>query len=251
MAAKKTLLDIVQRILVDLNGDAVNSIGDTEEAEEVASHVRSVYLNLVSHTEWPHTRRAVTLIPFSDNAHPTHMSVAEDYKRLCFINYNRAKLGEDRKMYKPVQYLDPDKFLMKTNSRDNTSDRVDIILDTSGIELLISNDKHPEWYTSFNDIELVFDSYDKEVDDTLQESKVQAQAYIIPQFTIADTFVPDLPPDAFAYLIEESISRCQLKMRQFQDIKSEAEAQKQSRWLSQSNFVVKGGIKFPDWGYKR
>src|SRR5690606_20172822 len=139
----------------------------------------------------------------------------------------------------------------KLNARDNTSDNVDIIIDPSGIDLMISNNKAPEYYTSFDDLNLVFDSYDKEVDDSLQESKVQAQAYIIPQFTIADTFIPDLPPDAFAYLVEESISRCQLKMRQFQDVKSEAEAQKQSRWLSQSNFVVKGGIKFPNYGMKR
>src|SRR5690606_8810038 len=129
--------------------------------------------------------------------------VAEDYKRLIFINYNRAKLGETRKMYKPVCYLDPDKFLKKLNARDNTSDNVDIIIDPSGIDLMISNNKAPEYYTSFDDLNLVFDSYDKEVDDSLQESKVQAQAYIIPQFTIADTFIPDLPPDAFAYLVEE------------------------------------------------
>ena len=248
MSAKKTLLSIVQEVLNSLNGDAVNTISDTEESEEVARHVEAVYRNLVSHTEWPHTRRSVTLVPFSDDALPTHMRVGENYKRLCFINYNKAKLGEARKLYQPVKYVAPDHFLRKLNSRDTTSPNVDVVVDPSGIELFILNNKAPEEFTSFDDVVLVFDSYDSEVDDTLQESKVQAQAYIIPEFTLEDGFIPDLPAEAFAYLIEESVSRCQLKMRQVQDAKSEVEAQKQARWLSQSNFVVKGGITFPNYG---
>lgn len=251
MASKDTLLDIVQSVLVDLSGDAVNSISDTEESEEVARHVKVVYENLVSHTEWPHTRRALTLVPYSNNQYPSHMRVAENLKRLCFINYNKSKLGESRKVYQSVKYLTPEQFLVKLNSRNNTKDNVDTIIDPSGIELLILNDKAPDYYTSFNDVDLVFDSYDSEVDSTLQESKVQAQGYIIPEFKIEDSFVPDLPMEAFSYLREETVSRCQLKMRQIQDVKSEAEAQKQSRWLSQSNFVVKGGITFPDWGKRR
>lgn len=248
MAIKKTLLELVQDVLVNLDGDAVNSISDTEESESVANHIKIVYRNLVSHTEWPHTRRALTLIPYSDDTYPTHMRVNEEIKRLCFINYNKVKLGETRKSYQEVKYLDPDYFLRKLNARDNTSNTVDVILDPSGIELMVLNNKAPDFYTSFDDVTLVFDSYDSGVDSTLQESKVQAQGYVIPEFIVEDSFIPDLPSEAFSYLLEESVSRCQLKMRQFQDLKSEAEAQKQSRWLSQSNFVVKGGIKFPDYG---
>ena len=251
MAGKMTLLEIVQQVLVDINGDGVNSIQDTEESEEVANHVKSVYRNLVSHTEWPHTRRAVTLVPYSNNQYPTHMRVNEEIKRLCFINYNKAKLTQERKTYQPVKYLEPDLFLAKLNARDNTSLQIDTIIDPSGIELMVVNHRAPEYYTSFDDVTLVFDSYDRAVDDTLQESKVQAQAYIIPPFEVSDEFIPDLPVDAFAYLVEETISRCQFKMRQIQDIKSERESQKQSNWLSQNNFVVNGGIKFPNFGKRR
>lgn len=248
MAVKKTLLEIVQDILNDMNGDEINSIVDTEESEQIAAHVKTVYNNLVSHTKWHHTRRAVTLVPYSDSTYPTHMRVNENIKEMVFINYNKAKLGETKLQYKKLEYLDPDKFLAKLNARDSTKSNVDTIIDPSGIDLLIFNDKAPDYYTSFDDVNLVFDSYDSEVDSTLQEDKVQAVAYIIPEFEISDSFVPDLPPDAFALLIEESTSRCQIKMRQFQDLKSEAESQKQSRWLSRKSFVVNGGIKYPDYG---
>lgn len=251
MANKPTLLEIVQTVLNDMSGDPVNSIADTDEAEEVAQQVKNVYRNLISHTEWPHTRRAVQLVPYSDSTYPTHMRVGEEYKKLVSIYYNSSKVNSDRLLYQPIKYLSPDQFLMKLNARDNTSESIDIIIDPSGIQLLISNSKAPDYYTSFDDVNIVFDSYDKLVDSTLQSSKVQAVAYILPDFRLEDSFVPDLPLEAFSYLIEETTSRCQLKMRQFQDIKSEAEATKQSRWLSQSNFIVKGGITFPDYGRKR
>lgn len=248
---KLTLLDIVQTVLNDLNGDAVNSIGDTEESEEVVRHVESVFRNLVSRTEWPSHRRAVRLVPYSDSSYPTHMKVEERYKRLCFINYNKAKVGDNRKLYREVKYLPPDHFLVKLNGRNSEQPHTEIIKDPSGIDLLIQNNKAPEWFTSFDDENLVFDSYDGEVDSTLQSSKVQSQAYIIPSFEYRDDFVPDLPAEAFSYLVEESISRCQFKMRQFQDIKSETESQRQSRRLSQNNFVVRGGVSFPNWGKRR
>ena len=245
---KQTLLEIVQSILSDMDGDEVNSISDTLEAEQVASHVRSTYRAIVSHTTWPHTRRAVALVPRSDNAFPTHMVVKEELKELISVRYNKAKVGDTRKLYKDVTWLSPDDFLRRTNNRNNSELNVDVIIDDSGIELLIMNDKAPDYYTSFDDVNVVFDSYDKEADSSLQQSKLQAQGYIIPEFTISDSFVPDLPADAFSLLLEESVSRAQFKMRQFQDIKSEQESQKQSRWLSRKSWTVAGGVRLRDYG---
>lgn len=247
---KSTLLELVQDILSDIDGDEVNSISDTEEAEAVARHVEAVYRALVSKSVWPHTRRAVALDPRSDSEFPTHMTFKENVKELISIRYNTAELGETRRQYKEIKYLDPDQFLVKINKRDNDLATVDVVIDDSGIELLIQNDKAPEYYTSFDDVNVVFDSYDSAADSTLQDSKFQAQAYIIPDFRIEDDFVPDFPVDAFALLYEESVSRCQLKMRQFQDIKAEAESIKQSRWMSRRSWVTAGGIQYPDYGRK-
>lgn len=245
---KKTLLQLVQQILSDIDGDEVNSISDTEESEQVARHVQSAYEAIVSNTNWPHTRRAVALTPRSDSAFPTHMTVNEDVKEMISIRYNVAKVGEASKTYKLMKYLDPDQFLNKINKRDNEQDNTDVIIDDSGIELLILNDKAPEYYTSFNDESVIFDSYDSEVDATLQDSKTQAQGYIIPAFSLTDSFVPDLPVDAFSLLYEEATSRAQLKLRQIQDVKAETESQKQSRWQSRKSWVVSGGIRYRDYG---
>jgi hypothetical protein len=250
---RKTLLTLVQDILVEINGDEVNSINDTLEAEEVAKHIQASYRNLIAENVWPHTRRAITLEARSDSNFPTHMIVADDLKELLTnsVRYNVIKSGETRKKYQPVAYLDPDHFLNKINARDNDSDNIDVIIDDSGIELLINNSKAPEYYTSFDDVNLIFDSYDSEVDSTLQKSKFQAQGYIFPEFTITDSFTPDLPPDAFPLLHEKATTRCNFKMRQMSDVVAASESQKQSRVMSRRNWVVAGGIKYPNYGRKR
>lgn len=246
-----TLLEIVQDILNDMSGDEINSISDTQEAEQVANIVKKTYLAMVSNSNWPHTRRAVAVTPYSDSNFPTHMYLNDNVKELISVYYNCIKLGETRKNYKQVVYKSPDEFLNILNKRNSDSTNVTTIIDPSGIELLIITDSHPKYFTSFDDTSLVFDSYDSGVDSTLQESKFQALAYIIPSFEVSDTAEPDLPPDVLSYLIEEATSRCQMKLREFNDAEAKEEADKQARWLSRKSWRTSGGITYPNYGKAR
>lgn len=248
MSVKMTVLEMVQDILSSLNSDEVNSISDTEDAEQVASILKNTYLAIITKNEWPHTRRVLTINPRSDNNFPTHMVIKEELKELISVYYNVIKSGETQKKYQQVHYMDPDTFLRKINKRNNDEADVDVIIDDSGIELLIKNDKHPEYFTSFDDVNLVFDSYDSVVDTTLRQSKFQATGYIIPEFTLSNTFVPDLPADGFSLLLEEATSRAQWKMRQLIDTKAEQESARQMRRQSQKSWTVGGGNVFPNYG---
>jgi hypothetical protein len=245
---KMTLLEIVVDILSDMDGDEVNSIDDTVEATQVAQIVKSTYMAMMSNRNWPHTRQTIQISPSGDSALPTHMNIQETIKDLCFINYNKHKAGETRKLYQPVKYLYPDDFLRVVNRRNNDTDTVDIITDPTGVELLIRNDTAPTYYTSFDDEVLVFDSYDKYVDSTLQESKIQAQAYVMPTWVHRDSATPDLPAEAFTALLEESKSRAMLKLKQVQDVKAEQEASRQQRWLARKARTVNGGVRYPNYG---
>lgn len=204
---KMTLLEIVVDILNDLDSDEVNSIDDTAEAQQVAQIVKSTYFAIISNRNWPHLKRGIKLESSGNTAYPSHMKLADNVKELSFVNYNKAGVGDTRKLYKEVRWMEPEDFLRHTNMRNNTEQNVDVITDYSGIELLIRNDQQPTYYTSFDDTNLVFDSYDSAVDDTLQESKVQAQGYVNPTWYSLDEFIPDLPEEAFTYLLEEAKSR--------------------------------------------
>ena len=133
---------------------------------------------------------------------------------------------------------------------DSDSSNVDIITDPTGIVLNIYSDRHPSYYTSFDDMVVVMDSYNKGINSTIVASKIQAMAYVIPGFTMSNTFIPDLPEEAFPALLEEVKSRASVKLRQAPDAKSEQESRRQQRWLSRHDWVVNGGIKRPDYGRK-
>lgn len=247
---KRTLLEIVQDIMNDTSSDFVNSIDDTEESVQVAQIVKSTYLAWMSNRNWEHLKRMVPLVAYGDGSRPTYMKVNEQIKELISVNYNVIKVGETKKSYQSVKYVEPDKFLFMANQLDSTATNVDTILDPSGIEVMIRNDKAPQTFTSFDDNTLVFDSYDSAIDTTLQGNKFQAMAYIIPSWTHTDAFIPDLPAEAFSGLIEEAKSKATFKLTREPDQKAEQEAARQNRWLARKNWQVAGGIKYPDYGRK-
>ena len=245
---KRTLLDMVQEILNDIDSDEVESIDDTVEAEQVANMIKSSYYAMMSTRDWPHLRQSIQLTGIGDTTKPTHIRLQDGIRELCFINYNKVKNGETRKRYEALEYLEPDHFLHKLNQRNNDESNIEVVDDFGGIELLIQNDTPPKYYTSFDDEYLVLDSYDNTVDTTIQESKIQSQAYVMPDWTTDDDFIPDLPENAFTALVEEAKSRASLRLKQVADQKAEQEAGRQHRWLSRKARRVAGGINYPNWG---
>ena len=247
---KPTLLDIVQEVLNDLDSDEVNSINDTTESLQVATICKAVFRDMLSNRNWPHTRKAIEIVPYSNSSYPTHMRIQDEIKELSFLNYNTAKLDETRKRYTPISWIEQDDFLRRANSLNTDNTNVDVIIDPSGIEVAVRNDTPPKFFTSFNDDTLVFDSYDKEAGDTLQASKVQAYAYTMPLFEVFDDFIPDLPSEAFAGYIAECKSQSFVKLKQQVSEKDEQTARKQQAWLARKDWRVHGGIQFPNYGRK-
>lgn len=246
-----TLIEMTQTILSDIGGDEVNSITDTEESESVAKQIVATYNNMISNSIWPHTRRSFEMVPRSNSDFPTHMKLPSNLKELSQINYDVRKSTTGRKEYKKMSYVEPDDFLRKTNHRDNTSSNVMTVVDDSGVELFILNDTSPTFFTSFNDTDLVFDSFDNNVDSTLQASKTQSIGYIMPEFLLSDNSEPDLPPDAYSALLEEATSRVQWKLKEFQDMKAEQESVRQKRWLSRKSWRTNEAGRFPNYGRKK
>jgi len=245
---KITLLEIVQEIMSDMDTDEVNSIFDTVESEQIASIVKRSYINLISTRNWPHLSKLIQLFNSGTLARPTHLSMPENIKELEFLNYNVSKKDETKRVYKEMTYLDPVEFLFKINNRNSDNENIEVIDNGGGVELLIDNSHPPRYWTSFNDQDIVFDSFDNTVDSTLQASKVQAKAYMTPTWVMEDSFVPDFPAEAFSNLVEEAKSTAFIVLKQVANGKAEANAQRQARWLSRKSWSAKGGIQFAKFG---
>ncbi len=244
----QTLLEITQNILSDMSGDQVDSITDTEEAEQVARIVISTFNAIVSRTEWPTHKKLLTLTPYADSSKPNFMKLPDNVKAVVSVFYDKHKLGETRKLYKEVKYKNPEDFLRYINVRNTDNANVELVVETGGIELPILNDQAPTYFTSFDDTTLIFDSYDSDVDTTLQASKFQITAYILPTLEFDNNAVPDLPLDAESMLVEEATSRCQFKLGEVQDLKAEQEANRQKRSISRKAWRTNSDRRFPNYG---
>lgn len=247
---KKTLLQIVQAILDELDADNVNSIGDTVESIQVANIVRGCYEEMMANRNWPHTKQLIQLEASGSTDRPNYMRIPDRLKELQEVRYDKRKTVGEKKVFQRVLYKEPEDFLQHISVRDSSSSDIKVVSDTSGVELFVFNNKAPEYYTSFDDNWLVFDSYNKALEDTLQKSKTQAIAYIIPSWTHTDSAIPDLPDEAFPALIEESKATAFFTLKQMINDKAEQKAQRQNRWLSRKVWRVNGGINYPNFGRK-
>lgn len=245
--AKLSLLDIVQDIANDLETDEINSINDTVESLQISQIVKTTYFEMMANRNWPHLKRTFQL-DATVTTTPTHMKLPVDVKEVVVLSYNTKKVTDTKAKYQYITYLENEEFLRKMNNLNSDNSNIDIITDVDGIDLIIRNDKAPEWYTSFDDEHVVFDSYDNAVDTLLQTSKTQVIGYISPSWTNSDTFVPDLPEEAFPALIEEAKSTAFVVLKQAANEKAEQKAQRQHRWLSRKAWRVSGGVRYPNFG---
>jgi hypothetical protein len=154
--------------------------------------------------------------------------------------------------YKLIDYLSPDEFIQRIVKRDTSSSNVIIVTDpTSDISLPIENDKMPDFYTSFDDRYLCFDSYKSTVDTTLQTSKTMVLGIKIPTFTLTDSAVPDMDDTIFPYYLAEVKSRSLSLLKGGPDIKVEQFARKH-RYFQRNNRWKTGEQRIlNDYGRRR
>lgn len=247
---KMTLLEIVQDILNEMDSDIVNSITDTVESEQVAQIVKTCYFEIITKRNWPHLRKLFQLDHVGVITKPNYLRLPSLIKEMEYFKYESQKQETDAIDLKAIIYKYPDEFLNIVSRRDSKDSTVETVLDFSGTKLLIKNNTAPTYWTSFDDEYVVTDSYNKSVDDTLKSSKSQCFGFILPTWTHTDTFIPDLPAEAFPALLAESKSTAFVAVKQMVNQKVEQKANRQQRWLSRKSWSAEGGVRYPDYGRK-
>lgn len=248
---KMTLIEMVQDILNDLDSDEVNHIDDTIEAQQVAQILKTCYYEMLGHRNWPHTRKLIQLEASGNLSLPNYMILPENLSELTYFKYDKAKIDATDISIGDVTYKEPDEFLRYVSTRKSSNENVQTVVDPSGTKILTLTNVAPTYWTSFDDNYLVTDSYNKEVDDTLKKSKSQAQAYITPEWNRVDSFVPDLPAEAFPAFLEEAKSTAFLALKQVANQKAEQKAKRNQAWLSRKAWRANGGVRYDDYGRAR
>lgn len=250
--AKMTLLEIVQDILSDMDSDEVNSISDTVEASQVAQVVKSTYFSLIDGKEWPHLYSMFQLTSSGNSAQPTHMSYPSTVEDVKYIKYNIRDVADTKDIFQEIKWKTPEDFMELVNKRSSAETTITKITDTTGISINVYNERPPQYYTSFDNDNLIFDAYDIAVDSTLQTSKTECYGKLYPSWTVSDSFYPDLPNNAFSLLLNEAKSICFVTLKQSTNPKAEQHSVSQRRRMSQKAWKNENqkGISYPDYGRK-
>lgn len=206
--SKRSLLDLTQGILSEMDSDEVNSISDTVEATQIAELIKQVYYDIIDFHDLPFNKQLISLEALGNPDKPTHVRIPESVSQILWIKYDtRITVDGTNYRYTDIDYKRPVDFVTYVNQRPSTDDdRYQIVQETSNIPLVIGRILAPTYWTSFDDEYIVFDSYDQDVDSTIQSSKIICEGSIRPEFTIKDDFVPDLPENLFGLLYSQAKS---------------------------------------------
>ena len=238
---KKTLLQIVQSILSDMDSEDVNSISDSIEAQQVASVVEDVYFNMIATRMIPEHQELLKPTAASDNNFPTHFMYPVKVKEITNLWYE-DKNGD----YREIAWCEPMTFLSRT---DTVQENYQTVYDKNGgTKLRIRNNQDPTFYTSFDDGWLVLNSFDNTVDDTLQASKVRAYGTFYPTFSKTDDFVPDIDNTMFPYLIVEVKFVVMLFFKGQSDPKIEQAARRQKSYMQNDMYKTKRPNNWSNYG---
>lgn len=250
--AKMTLLDMVQDILSDMGSDNVNSISDTVESEQVAQAIKSLYFEMVDGLNLNHTYGLFQLTASGDTDIPTHMSLPDNIELMEWVMYNSVSDVADPTNWAPIKYKSPSEFATLLASRNSDDANILEVTDPdSNVTLMIRTDVNPTFWTSFDDETILFDSYNVDVDSTLQTSKTQCWGRIRPTWTHTDGAYPDLPENLFSYLLAQAKEYCfdAIKQQPSRTVAQRARRQaiRVQRSKQRSRNVIDEG---PDFGRK-
>ncbi len=249
--AQMTLLAMTQDILSELEEDEVNSINDSVVALQVANIIKTTYFNIIdSKDSWPWMRELFTLTGLADVTKPTHMLIPDTIIDVEFVKYNIRRVTDIKDKFTNITYKIPTDFLRLLEVRNSAATNVQVVTEVNGTKLNIRNDKVPQYWTSFDDTYIVFDSFDSAVDSVVQASKTQCSGGRYPTFSLTDNFVADLPIQMFTYLLNEAKSTSFLILKQMANQKAEQHSITQRRRMSQSAWKVAKGITYPNFGRK-
>jgi hypothetical protein len=137
-----------------------------------------------------------TLTGLADVDNPTKMQMPVGTNKVHWIKYNK----------KDVTWLDPKAFKDMIDGRDVD----DATVDANGYY----NDHDPNYWTSYDDDYVFFDSIDTSVDTTLVSNKCVAYSTTVPSWTASDSFIPTLPEKMFPTILASAKAQAFLALKQ-------------------------------------
>lgn len=255
---KYSNLDIVQRVLSSMDGDEINSVSDTTESLQVLTCAETIYNDLILNADLPEQYRFYSLTDSGDLSLPLVAYRPDNYNTLEWLKYKRT-IPDDTSGVLQWTLLTPilfDEFLKRQDGLNPDDDNVELMtltVDTSNLEILYYNDRAPNWYTTYDDRTVLFNSIDASVDDTIQNSKTLCYGQLSLQFSSTDSFIPSFDSNVHQIWLHETKALASAEMRQVTNAKAEKAARKGWIKLQDMKEAINTGSyynRLPNYGRK-
>lgn len=240
---RKTLLEIVQLIASSLDSDEVNSISDTVESTQIAKIVESCYYDMITDITMPEHQSMFQLNASGNILKPTLMTIPQTVTHIDEIRYDNKLDTETNPDYQIVNWLPFYDFMMRQSALRNEDTSLvgveDVVMNGETFKIMYRKTVMPQYYTTIDETTLIFDSYNSEVDDTLQKTKTLCKGTVYPSFTMNNSFTPNIDPTQFSLLINRA------KVRAFKELKQQANEEAVGEARRQKIIVQKRKRKVP------
>lgn len=205
---RKNLLRIVQTYLDYVDGFQVDSIFDSDEALQAATIAEHVYYTILDKNRdgIPTQRKTIRLQGGNSPSTPNILNLPN-----AVVRIHEAQVYYNGRL---IKYLHPNVFLERYTLPQESDRTQQVVINNA--TFYIDKKKEPDFFTSFNDTTLVFDSYNEDEDTTLQSSKSNAIVTDHPVFLIQDNFVIPLPDHMHSGYQDVVIQECCEALRDIQ-----------------------------------
>lgn len=222
-----------------MDSDEVTSLNDTTEAMQVARIIRQTYFNIISRSDLPEHKELFQLTGTASSTEPVQMIKPPDAASVEWIKYNVEPSTDTTDNYQYVTILPVQQFMDLIHQFDIDETNV-LSMTLNGITYYYKDDKAPEFCTFVDDNNIIFDSYDSDVDTTaLDTAKSLAYGIVVPTLSLADASTPDLDEQQFPLLLNEAKSLAFAELKQLPHEKAEKEARRQWVTLQRTKKVPK------------
>lgn len=225
-----TVLSLVQMILAAMDSDEVSNINDTVESAQVALLLRSTFYDMATELGLPDHETSFELTASGDNTKPTLMTLPTNVVTLREVRYDNKLTGDDYSVHLPVEFMPFADFITMQNALSTMDDDVGemtVSMNDEDFPVLYRSDKMPNFYTTVNDYQLIFDSYDSDEDTTLVKAKTWCLGNVYPDFELVDDFIPEINPSQFSYFFNKAKTRAFNELKQMANMESAQEQRNQ------------------------
>lgn len=223
-----TVLKMVQLILSSMDGDEINSISDTTEAQQIVDILEQTYNDIATTIDFPDEWNFFELGAGSASQ-PTYMSLPDNIGKLEWVKYDFSDSSDTVRNWINLNPIHRTEFFDRMSNLDSSASDVysyNITVGTGTFDVRGYNNKQPVYYTTIDDKHLIFDNFDISKDQLLVSNKTRAYGNLIPVFTRTDDFIPQLEPKQFTLLLNEAKSQAWVELRQTINAKADQRAKR-------------------------